>query len=479
MRAVVIPEPDDLDRFRQAARGLIAAQVPPGAVSWHESGDPPLLGDASPAAGDAPPLAVPARFQDLAGAAICHRDPERFALLYTALWRLAHGEPALLRIASDPLTGRLERLAQAVHRDAHKMTAFLRFRRVEADGDGAGERFIAWFEPEHHILRRVAPFFTGRFAAMRWSILTPDASLHWDGDGIAFGPGMRRDQAPEGDVLEDAWRRYYRATFNPARANPSAVRAEMPKKYWRNLPEAGLIPGLLGDARARTRAMIDASPETPRKPIPAPDLHRPGPAGTLAGLASEIAGCRRCPLHGPATQPVFGEGPADAAVAFVGEQPGDQEDLAGRAFIGPAGQVFDRALADAGIDRGRVYVTNAVKHFKYQLRGKRRIHQRPNSGEVEACRWWVDRELALLQPRLVVALGATAARSLSGHAAPLAGIRGVPVRFRGDLPGLVTVHPSHLLRLPGGQAQQAAFERFVADLCHAALLVPEIRIAQI
>ncbi|WP_343717878.1 UdgX family uracil-DNA binding protein, partial [Inquilinus sp.] len=373
---------------------------------------------------------------------------------------------------THPLARRMERMAGAVDRDEHRMTAFLRFRRIEAED---GERFVAWFEPEHHILRRAAPFFIGRFAAMRWSILTPDGSLHWDGTGLAIGPAMRRADAPDEDALEDAWGRYYAATFNPARANPAMMQAEMPKRYWRNLPEAALIPDLLDGAAARTRAMIAATAEAPRKAIPAPDLHAPGPAGTLVGLASEIAACRRCPLHGPATQPVLGEGPPDAPVVFVGEQPGDQEDLAGRVFVGPAGQLLDRALAEAGIDRGRIYVTNAVKHFKYQVRGKRRIHQRPDSGEVEACRWWVERELGLIRPRLAVALGATAARALSGHTGPLSDLRGRPLRFRDDLPGLATVHPSYLLRLPDEAAREAEHRRFVAELGQAAALVPEIR----
>jgi len=473
MHTARIARPDDLDAFRRAARGLIAAGAVPESVSWHEGGEDGLpLGDPAPDAAAAPPLSVPKRFHELAEAVICHRDPERFALLYTTLWRLTKGERTLLHDPTHPLVRRLERMAGAVDRDEHRMTAFLRFRRIEAED---GERYIAWFEPEHHILRRAAPFFIGRFAAMRWSILAPDGSLHWDGNGLTIGPAMRREDAPDEDALEEAWGRYYAATFNPARANPAMLRAEMPKRYWRNLPEASLIPGLLDGAAARTRAMIAATAKAPRKAIPAPELPAPGPAGTLAGLASEIAACRRCPLYGPATQPVFGEGPADAPVVLVGEQPGDQEDLAGRVFVGPAGQLLDRALAEAGIDRGRIYVTNAVKHFKYEVRGKRRIHQRPDSGEVEACRWWVERELGLLRPRLVVALGATAARALSGHAGPLSSLRGRPLSFRGGLPGLVTIHPSYLLRLPDEAARQAEHRRFVAELGQAAALVPEIR----
>src|SRR5690606_1466058 len=138
------------------------------------------------------------------------------------------------------------------------------------------------------------------------------------------------------------------------------------------------------------------------------------PAGGLALLRRQLSDCIRCPLHRQATQAVPGEGPADAALMIVGEQPGDQEDLAGRPFVGPAGRLFDAICAAAGLDRGAAYVTNAVKHFKFVPRGKRRLHQRPNSGEIAHCRWWLDHERALVRPRLILALGATAAEALTG-----------------------------------------------------------------
>jgi DNA polymerase len=159
----------------------------------------------------------------------------------------------------------------------------------------------------------------------------------------------------------------------------------------------------------------------------------------------------------------LGEGPRDAGVMFVGEQPGDQEDLAGRPFVGPAGQLFDRAIAEAGLDRAALYVTNAVKHFKYEPRGKRRIHKTPNAGEVAACRWWLEREIAAVKPRLVVALGGTAANALAQRAVSVTRERG-PMAF-GELPGFVTVHPSFLLRLPDEDSKAAEYARFVADLC--------------
>jgi probable DNA metabolism protein len=466
---------DDLEGFRRAVRALIARDASPEQVVWQLPGDEALFGDEPPPSGA--PLMLPAAFAALAKDVACHRDRERFALLYTCVWRILHGEKALLAVASDPLVHRLARMQKAVRRDLHKMTAFVRFRRVEEAG---GERYVAWFEPEHHILRQAAEFFRDRFAVMCWSILTPDGTLHWDGVDVALGPPVPRASAPQDDRLEDWWRTYYRATFNPARANPQAMRAEMPKKYWRNLPEAPLITDLLAQAAHRTAGMIEAPATAPRRAkvvapavlLPAPD---DVPAATLPELAAQAKACERCPLYRDATQAVFGEGPQDAAVAFVGEQPGDQEDLAGRPFVGPAGEMFNRALARTGIDRGRVYVTNAVKHFKFTPRGKRRIHQKPNGHEVEQCRWWLDRELALLQPRLTVALGATAARALTGRDVTIARERGRIVELRPGLAGLITVHPSYLLRLPDEAARAHEYARFVQDLGLVAEHIPAIR----
>ena len=195
----------------------------------------------------------------------------------------------------------------------------------------------------------------------------------------------------------------------------------------------------------------------------------------LEVLREEASGCRACHLWKEATQTVFGEGPAHAAVVFVGEQPGDQEDLSGKPFVGPAGAMFDRALAEAGIDRSRVYVTNAVKHFKFEPRGKRRLHKKPNNTEIEACHWWLENELNLLRPQLAVALGATAARALTGHDVTISRVRGKLMRLREGVDGFITVHPSFLLRLPDAAAKEREFENFVTDLKLVARHLPEIR----
>jgi DNA polymerase len=180
-------------------------------------------------------------------------------------------------------------------------------------------------------------------------------------------------------------------------------------------------------------------------------------------VRGEALRCTACPLYRHATQTVFGEGPAEAQIMFVGEQPGDQEDLAGRPFVGPAGQLFDRALAEARITRSDVYVTNAVKHFKFEPRGKRRIHKTPAQQEIEACRGWLEREIELVRPRLIVALGGTAANAVLGRPTPVQRNRGKLMNVSGETQVMITVHPSYLLRVP--EAQQAEeYRRFVDDL---------------
>ncbi|HEV8390098.1 MAG TPA: UdgX family uracil-DNA binding protein [Dongiaceae bacterium] len=198
---------------------------------------------------------------------------------------------------------------------------------------------------------------------------------------------------------------------------------------------------------------------------------------SLATLTRDAKDCRRCPLYRLATQTVFGEGPSHAPVMLVGEQPGDQEDLQGRPFVGPAGKILDRALADAGIDRGRVYVTNAVKHFKFEPRGKKRLHKKPNAGEIAACKWWLDQELDLIKPELVVALGATAARALAGRPVAIGTSRGRLIELGDGLPGLVTIHPSFLLRMPDPEVKAQEYRRFVQDLRLIARHVPAAKAA--
>ncbi len=540
MRSIVLDTETDFPGWRRAARALALEGVAPEDAVWSvaEAADlfaaPPS--DAPPPAGT---FSVSRALVELAECAIQARDAERFALLYRLVWRAHHGEKHLLEDAADLQVQRVQRLAQAVRRDTHKMRAFVRFREVrdtgglgpspappdDAPDDPApasaaspglheaaivapspaartGEspadmlaaidarpagalapaRYVAWFEPDHFIVEANAPFFVRRFATMQWSILTPDRCAHWDGGTLSFTPGADRSQLPDDDAVAEYWRAYFSSIFNPARLKIGAMTSEMPRKYWKNLPEAAAIPGLIRDAQSRTEQMVERPTISPPKERKMPKVPAAAPAdalpataahlsGDLISLATEAAACRLCPLWEPATQTVFGEGPADARLMFVGEQPGDQEDLAGRPFIGPAGQMFDRALAEAGIDRSTVYVTNSVKHFKFEPRGKRRIHVKPGTSEINACNVWLQAERAAIRPALTVALGATAARAVLGRAVTIGRERSRPIALDGNAQAFVTVHPSYLLRLPDEDSKAREYAAFVEDLKHAASLL--------
>lgn len=457
---VTLSTPDDFEGWRHSARDLAEAGVPAGAVVWQvEGGDADLFGTEAVQT-TAASFSVPRAFVELAQAVICHSDPQRFGLLYAMLLRLKANKQTL-DDAADPLVRRLQDLAKGVRRDVHKMHAFVRFREI----DGT---FVAFFEPEHHIVRRAASFFVNRFTNMRWSILTPELSIHWDGTALTEGPGATRADAPAGDPLEETWRTYYASIFNPARLKVGAMLKEMPKKYWRNMPETSLVQPLIAGARQREIDMIDASVARDGLEHALEAERRIAPGGNLRAsweaLLKDARKCTRCELYKFGTQTVFGEGPLDASIMFVGEQPGDQEDLAGRPFVGPAGQLFDASLEKAGIDRSTVYVTNAVKHFKFVARGKRRIHNKPDAGEIEACRWWISHERELIRPPVTVALGATAARSLLEKVVTISKVRGAPLRLADGGECWVTVHPSFLLRIPEEDRRHEERAKFIADL---------------
>jgi len=343
-----------------------------------------------------------------------------------------------------------------------------------AEGGGA-PLHVAWFEPEHHIVEATAPFFARRFTAMQWAILTPERSVRWDGARLGFGPGARPDQAPPADAGERLWLTYYESIFNPARLKLDAMQKEMPRRYWKNLPEAQLISPLAAAAAERSMSMIAKGPTDPkRRPATEPNP-TPGRAETPGGdsprslpaLREALDRCRECPIGEHATQAVPGEGLKHAALMFVGEQPGDQEDLHGRPFVGPAGQLLARALEELKVPRDKVYITNAVKHFKFELRGKRRIHKTPAQQEAAACLHWLESEIELVDPEALVALGATAARQLMGTAVAVTRERGRWLVRSDGRRVLITLHPSALLRMEPDE-KAAAYAAWLADLRQAA-----------
>jgi DNA polymerase len=249
----------------------------------------------------------------------------------------------------------------------------------------------------------------------------------------------------------------------PESTVPREMREEIPAQhavgFARSTADCERLRELEMIDREAARTGLEQALEAERRIEPGGNLR-----SSWEALLKEARICTRCDLYKHATQTVFGEGPLDASIMFVGEQPGDQEDLAGRPFIGPAGQVFDDALEKAGIDRMQVYVTNAVKHFKFEQRGKKRIHSKPNAGEIEACRWWIDQERSLIRPPVTVALGATAARSVLDKVVTISKVRGSPLELPDGGECWVTVHPSFLLRIPEPERRVEERARFVDDL---------------
>ena len=456
--------------WRDAARRLAQHRVPAEEVIWRWDGTAELFAaDPVPKEDGPHPVTAPKAFADLSATVLCHRDDEAPGRLYAALLRHQDDRRALSN-PSDPLSRSLATLQKAVRRDIHKMHAFVRFREMASEG--ARRRFGAWFEPDNRILEAATPFFAKRFADMDWMIATPLGVARFEAGRLGFHPPVPRPDLAE-DASEALWATYFANIFNPARIHIQAMRSEMPLKYWKNMPETRLIPEMLAGAQARVDKMREAMPtEAPARA--ARILERlevapvPEQGETLQDARAAAMVCRRCGLCEAATQTVWGEGDPAADLMIVGEQPGDAEDLAGRPFVGPAGQLLQAALKEAGA--GPVWLTNAVKHFKFTPRGKRRIHQNPNRSEIDRCRWWLDAERRLVVPRLTVALGASAAYALTGLHAPLGPRRGRVERARDGGAVLVTWHPSFVLRAPDGRGPDIHAE-LRADLRRAVEIV--------
>jgi probable DNA metabolism protein len=261
----------EYEAWREAARQLLQEGVAPDSVLWSDTVGEASLFDApvdrEPNRATAE-VTVPRAFLDMARKAAAHTDPRRWALLYHVLWRMTrNGERHLLSMTTDRDVRQVQDWCKAVGRDVHKMHAFVRFREVGTDEATGREQFVAWFEPAYRIVRLVAPFFQKRFNGMDWSILTPHACVHWNGSHLHFTDGLARSSAPDSDKLDVLWRSYYRSIFNPARVKIGAMQSEMPKKYWKNLPEAPLIADLIAESSDRVQHMLETA-ERPAKPAP-------------------------------------------------------------------------------------------------------------------------------------------------------------------------------------------------------------------
>jgi uracil-DNA glycosylase family protein len=409
--------------WRGAARGFLLAGVEPAALTWTTGGGG---GDPVPAIEGG--FTLPRGLVGLLAQAFQAREPERFGLLYTLVWRAHHGGFSV-GDDTDP-DGRIaRRWAHAVRADAHRMRTHLRFAPVTCREEA---RFLGWYQPDHFVLESNARLMARRDPASRFTIVTPDGLAHWDGSALRFGAGLK-DPGDDETLLS----------------------------WWDAHQETILAAAHDGDGLAEAED-LDEVPRAPARPPIGPVVLPARPVG--GSLAWAAQGCERCALHGPATQTVSGEGPRGARVMFIGEQPGDQEDIIGRPFVGPAGQLLDEALEAAGIDRRLIYITNAVKHFKFVTRGRRRVHQSPSSAEIEICRFWLDAERDAVKPALIVLMGGSAGRAVLGRPVAVMRERGRPFALPDGTAAIVTVHPSFLLRVPDEVSRAREHAAFVRDL---------------
>ena len=450
----------NFDEWRVRARTLLARGVPPQDVLWSDgaSGQSSLFGSLEDSEPDIK-RSIPKAFLNVAESVARHSNPGRWGLLYRVLWRIIHGERTLMQMLVDADMRMLLQLQKEVHHEAYRMRQFVRFREVTVH---QGEpHYIAWYNPEHDVTESNAKFFVDRFGGMRWAILTPTVSLRWDLEKLHVEPGVPRSAAPDADELEDLWRAYYGSIYNPARLNIPAMRAQLPVRRWADLPECRVLTKLVLESRERVDAMAAAQPRSAALFVPS--------GSDLPTLADAVTRCSACALCASASGPVFGSGPAAAKVMLVGEQPGDQEDVARRVFVGPAGEVLNEALESVGLDRSQLYLTNAVKAFKHEVRGKFRIHQTPRASDISMCRPWLDAEIEAIRPDTIVCLGASAALAVVGRVVRIEQERGRWIPHATGARVLVSYHPAAILRAPDQQRSRELFECLRADLQLAAV----------
>jgi probable DNA metabolism protein len=466
--------------WRAASLVALAEGVTPESIEWRikEGADSASLHDqaafdyaetseSAVLARAAPAVQVSKELAALLHDAALYREPQRWAFLYKVLWRWQRGDRSTASPA-DVDVARLYRMAKCVRRAKHDMIAYVRFRKQEPDA--RTPEYIAWYEPEHDVLGWAAEHFAQRMGRSSWMIATPHGAAFWDGNQLHIEAGWALPHEHRCDAEDEAealWLAYYRSIFNPARLNEAALEQHMPVRFWKGLPEAHLIPAMISEAKIGARRVAQASSVAMRagKSIAVEAEF----AQPVRDQPSSLDACRRCDLWRHATQAVGSAGPDDAQIMLIGEQPGDQEDLSGEPFIGPAGQLLDIAITRAGLSRTQLYLTNAVKHFKWEPRGKRRLHKTAAQREVEACSYWLERELQTVRPRVIVVLGATALNALLRERASLHDYMGAPFELEGGW-AIATYHPSFALR----QQDDAARDKVLTAISKALVEAREL-----
>ena len=452
----------NFESWRKEARKHLMAGVTPDKINWgsqdtlftefnfNESFVPVVLKSE---------FKVSPEFIELAKTVSYARNTDRWDLLYRILFRLQYENPQLLNITVDSDIRKAELLVKSIRRDIHKMHAFVRFKKeIVMTKNGEEEYYVAWHKPEHLITQIATPFFARRFGDRKWSIYTPDESAHWNLEKLTFGAGLEQREFTTKDDWDEVWKTYYRSIFNPARIKIKMMKSEMPVKYWSSMPETELIKELIREAPKRLQEM--AKNQNTKAVV---DVNL-----SIDELREKAKSCKACPLYAKATHTVFGAGSKDAHVMIVGEQPGDQEDIAGLPFVGPAGEILDQALAKANLRREDIYLTNAVKHFKWSSHTvreeKMRLHQKASGAEAHACKPWLEAEIAQIKPKIIIALGATAATALLGRLPKISEERGKFFTMNAHTKIVISWHPTVILRTDDANEKKLYLQQLSDDL---------------
>ena len=447
---MIVPLDRSWNDWRTKARQLLAEKVLPQDIHWKCDELEFSFGEEFLPKKVTSEFTLPREFVETAMTVSAYRDDSTWDLLYRIAWRILYEDRNLLQIPIDPEVRELVARRQSVGRDIHKMHAFVRFREIK---EGKDSIFMAWHRPDHRILRLAIPFFKDRFNGMNWVIMTEDESVSWNQSELSFLPGIGKVELPP-DEKEDLWKNYYSSIFNPARVKVNMMKKEMAVRYWETMPETQLITSLLADASNRVKKFEEANPRM--RPIQF--------ASSLSEMKEAMKKCQSCGICARSHGPVPGVGPVDAQLAIIGEQPGDEEDLGQAPFIGPSGRELSRALLEAHIERKDIYLSNAVKGFKWVKGSIEREHRTADSKEISACRPWLQNELSLIKPKILVCLGRVAAQSVVGKLIKLEDVRGRFFSTPLCEKTIVLPHPASILRIKDPHEQEISRQRFWKEM---------------
>jgi uracil-DNA glycosylase len=450
---ILLQHPKSFDEWRLAVLSLLQTNRTPNEVLWSSEDQQPNLWFDTLNSGAHYKLKIPSKLKELLMTLSMHRSLTRWNLMYRILYRSIHGEKNLLDDPADSDVATALRMQQEIENDIHRFYAFLRFKKHM---DNEGEIFIAFFKPDHSILHAVLQFFVKRFGSMRWVIFTPEGSAYWDTRTLKIQDTKIDMPQVNDQEMETMWSSYYSSIFNPTRSNEKLLKQHVPNRFRSNMPEMEQVSELLQNAPKRTDRMLESVSSAAIS----------GWSESLQDLNIKLQRCVSCPIGLNGTRAVAGQGSL-GGIMLVGEQPGDEEEKCGDPFVGPAGEVLNEAFRDLNLNRNMIYITNSVKHFKFVMRGKSRIHDRPSHAEIGACRSWLNEEIRLVQPDVIICLGASAAQSVLGAKLDIGKNLNQEFTHPSGAIILVTYHPAAILRVPDPDRKREMYSQILRSLANA------------